>query len=209
MDAELIRKADNVMKMCAKVIHTLVMPDWRVPDTHTVTRTVLTGLEKLERLYPNMSDSRIVDFVVYQIYRYRDVIPNQGFGWSWFWCFTNNAVAKYKAQFIDDGGKTGINYYIDRWLESGGLSRANLLDIISHRDEESLAFYVDNPADEQIKVKWLNTPYGLVNCIKFTSGWSPKSQSCQQCQYEKDCVFYTQKKYPEIYRLRKESENKN
>ncbi len=208
MEVELIRKADNIMKMCAVVVHTLILPEWKVPDSHSTTRIVLSGLEKFGKLYPNMSEARIVDFVVYQLYRYREIIPSTNWGWSWSWCFSNNAVAKFKAQFIDDGGKVGINYYIDKWLESGGLSREKLLDIISERNDQSLSFYVDSPADEPIKKKYLNTPYGLVNCIKFTSGWSPKSESCSQCRYEKDCVYYTQRKYPEIYRLRKENENK-
>lgn len=189
--------------MMATVIRTAIKKDWKLPGgqyTHTV---INSGLERMRVLYPyeGMSDRRIVDFLVYQIYRCREVIASGG--WAITWAFSDNAVAKYKKQFIDEGGKVGMNYYIDRWLADNGMSRNMLTNILSP-SENSMKKYINPVHEEEIKARFFNKQAGYFLCQSSSTGWNPKSQYCPKCDYQNKCMKQTETKYPEITRLRKE-----
>lgn len=189
--------------MFQKVVKELVNKDWLLPATSTFV--VGNGIRNFGSLFPNgVSDGRIVDFVVYQIYRFRDLIAIKGSRWNITWCFSDKAIQKFKCQFLDSGGKAGMLYYIDQWLDEGGLNRGMLEGMICERKHHRLAKLIYISSEDSTKKRFLNTEMGLALCSRSTTGWTPKSPVCNSCNNAEKCMRITEKKYPELVRLRKE-----
>ena len=166
--------------------------------------------EALDSTTPyDFADDRVTDYVVYQIYRFRDLIPERGKGWNLTWCFSANAVDKFKKQFIDDNGKSGMNYYIAQWLQADGLDRGKLTEMLVDFREHRLAKFIYMPSEELTKKRFADTDIGFMLCMQATTGWSPLSAACQKCGHVEECIGYFEKKTPELIRLRKEYKTKN
>ena len=208
---ELKEKCSKIQKMIEGIVQVLIKRDWKLPGGPTVLTTIERGLNRMKVLYPysEMADDRIVDFVVYQLYRYRDIIGTFDKGWNLSWCFSDNAVQKYKKQFIDAEGKSGMNYYIDQWLQEGQLDRQKLTRQISDPQEHPMRKYVYMPSEEQIKKHSIKMDNGHVLCMMRTTGWSPFSETCKQCQHTDECIDYLEHNVPELLRLRREEINKS
>lgn len=186
-----------------KVVKKLIDKDWLLPVTANLN--IQLGILRFKDLFPGgMSDGRLVDFLVYQIYRFRDLIADKDSRWDMTWCFSENAVRKFKAQFLDAGGKSGMLYYIDQWLNEGGLSRDRLESMIAVKKEHRLAKLIYIEAEDFTKRRFFGTEMGFAMCIKSTTGWTPKSQVCASCVSASKCMEITEKKYPELVRLRKQ-----
>lgn len=170
--------------------------------------TIQNGIDGLKKTcYPTgMSEERITDFIVYQLYRKRNL-------WYRFYAsdlFSDYAISKYYAQFIGINKKTGMNYYIDLWLEEGKLSRRKITEMISLPKPSKLSGMVYMPSEEMIKRRFYNTDMGYMLCQNNTTGYSPRSVACSGCKFDEECEFVTKKKYPELMRLRKKDyENGN
>ena len=200
-------KIVRIASMIDKVIHTLITKELNISGKPYNLPTIAMGVQRLAALFPyvGMADERIVDFVVYQVYRYRDMIagyPNTR--WQLTWLFSDNAVAKYKSQFISADGKSGMNYYIDQWLHEGKLDRQMLSDMLADTTQHRLAKYIYQKGEEMTKKRFLNTETGLMLCLQSTTGWTPQSPTCQQCKYASRCMEESAKRYPEIIRLRQQ-----
>ena len=200
-------KCSKILKMIEAVVRVLIKRDWKLSGGPTVLPVIERGLERMKTLYPysEMADERIVDFVVYQIYRYRDIIGGFEKGWSLSWCFSDNAVQKFMKQFIDADGKSGMNYYIDQWLQDGQLDRQKLAKMIGEKKEHPLKKYVDMSSEEQIKRRSVTMEGGHVLCMMRTTGWSPFSETCKQCGHTDECIDYLEHSVPELLRLRREA----
>lgn len=185
------------------IIRTAIKKDWRLPGGAYSESVIGNGLERMRVLYPysGMSERRIVDYLVYQIYRCRSLIADGG--WTINWAFSDNAVLKYKKQFIDAGGKSGMNYYIDKWLEEYGMSREMLTKILAPPDN-SKKIYVNPVHEEEIKERFFNQEVGYYLCQTSSTGWNPKSKHCPKCKYQTRCMEDTERRFPEITRLRKQ-----
>ena len=198
-------KAICVSKVFTKVMNCLINKDWRFPKDPRALLIVEKGLEGLGKLYMcrDYADERIIDFVVYQIYRLRNLMESGNRNWNISWCFGNDALAKYKRQFIDPSGKTGINYYIDMWLSDGGLNRNILTSMIRPQKTNNAEKYVYLESEDHIKQRFLNTRNGYMLCQESTTGWTPLSPVCGKCTFFEECLSVTEIKYPEIVRYRK------
>lgn len=197
----------RIASMIDKVIHTQITNEFTIVGKPYNLPTIVRGVQRLATLFPyaGMADDRIVDFVVYQVYRYRDMIaeyPHTRWQLSWF--FSDNAVAKYKSQFLSEEGKSGMNYYIDQWLREGELDRQMLSDMLADPTQHRLAKFIYQEGEEMTKKRFLNTEMGMMMCLQSTTGWTPKSPTCQQCQYTSRCMEESAKRYPEIIRLRQQ-----
>lgn len=197
----------RIATMIDKVVHTLITKGCTINGKPYNLGILTRGVERLSALFPykGMADDRIVDFVVYQIYRYRDMIadyPNTR--WQLSWCFSNNAVEKYKAQFLSEDGKSGMNWYIDQWLKDGRMDRQMLADMLAEPTGHKLAKYIYIEAEECTKKRFLNTEMGYMLCLMSTTGWTPKSPTCKQCLNASQCMEESARKYPEIVRLRQQ-----
>lgn len=180
----------------------------KLPEGEQTLNTIDTGIKYIrKRLYPtSMADERITDFIVYQLYRKRD---------CWYNLYTSDmfddyAISKYYTQFVGPNKRPGMNYYIDLWLEEGGLSRHKITEMISAPKPNKLQGLVYMPSEELIKRRFYNTDNGFLLCQNNTTGYSPRSTACSGCKYDEECEYATKKKYPELLRLRKKDyENGN
>lgn len=196
----------KICRMFQFVVKELVRNDWLLPSA--TPRYVKNGIMNLSKLFAGeISDGRIVDFIVYQVYRYRDFIGIKGSSWNISWCFSDTAIKKFKSQFLDSKGKSGMMYYIDCWLEDGGLSRSVLRDMLADNGEHRLARYIYIVSEDVIKRRFKNTELGLQLCIQSTTGWTPQSPVCSNCSNMYRCAIVSEKKCPELIRLRKENQN--
>jgi len=193
--------------MLTALIKKTVDGRWQFPLGRYSEVLVKEGLLRLDKLFGvGFHHDRIVDFVVYQVYRFRDII--KGSDWKISWCFSDNAVAKYKAQFIDKDGKSGMNYYIDLWLSDNQLSRAKLSRMVEDKKVNPFKKFVYIESEDETKRRFHNTDVGFVLCQQATTGWSPKSPVCRSCVSKEKCLSATKEKYPELTRIRIESDGK-
>ncbi len=202
---ELQERTLRLSKMIETVIRRCIDPKWRFPGGPNLV-ALEVGVEALNKLWPyeGIADDRVVDYLVYQIYRTRENLE-RGYGWQPNFLFTDYSIEKYRKQFIDDSGKSGMNYYINRWLDESELSRSDLVKMIEEPKPNSMRKYIYMESEEQTKMRFLNTEAGFMLCQRSTTGWAPQSDTCKKCDYQKQCEQATAKRLPELVRLRKES----
>lgn len=174
---------------------------------------IYSGLDRMwSQLWPLsvLPSGRVVDFCVYQLYRFRDMIEQYpGTRWELRWCFSDGAVEKYRQQFMSEKGRSGINYYIDCWLRDGGLSRGVLVAMMGDPRSSRLEKFLYVGAEERTKQRFYNREAGKLLCWRATTGYSVLSASCRGCDYKKECEEHFKRFMPELMRLRCEKNNKN
>lgn len=202
---ELKDKTNKVKTMIETLIKKAVNPKWQFSGSGVVALKLQQGLEQLPGVFgmAGLDDSRIVDYIVYQVYRNRDWIE-QG-KWEVNNMFSPNSQAKYKHQFMSAEGKAGINYYINQWLEDCDLTREMLAAIIAPPKQNRLKDMIYQESEELIKMRWHNTDEGFALCQQSTTGWSPLSKACKECKNWVECGKQTKERFPELMRLRKEA----
>ena len=202
---ELQERTTKVRGRIETVIRHTGDPKWKYTQSGMAALQLQSGLELLPKLFGGVevADERVVDFIVYQIYRNRQYIENGR--WNPSWIFSNNALEKYKVQFMDEKGKSGMRYYIDKWLDEYELSRGQLVSMIAKQKPNPLRNMVYMESEEPIKRRFFNTEMGFVLCQQHTTGWSPLSDSCTKCNRWVECGKLTAEKYPELMRFRKEA----
>lgn len=155
------------------------------------------------RLWPTgMADDRITDYIVYHLYRRR----NLSFKFYATDLFSEHSVNKFYDQFLGPNKRTGMNYYIDEWLKDGGLSRKAITEMIAGPKPSKLEKFIYMPSEELIKQRFLNTELGYSLCQNNTTGWAPKSEMCGKCNFKEDCMAETSRKYPDLIRLRRKNQ---
>lgn len=194
--------------MIETLIRRTIEPKWRFTQSGAAALYLQDGLQRLPVLFgvADMNEGRIVDYVVYQVYRYRAYIA--GGSWQYTWLFSAAAMEKYRKQFLSSEGKSGMNYYIDQWLDEAELSRGALVAMIAKPKQSPLRGMVYLASEEPIKRRFLNTGDGLTLCQSSTTGWSPLSETCGRCDNRAKCEKMTAEKYPELVRFRKEAYGK-
>ncbi len=198
------QKTDRVAKIFARLVIKLD-PKFKLPGGGIGENVISNGLDELEKLFPmGMSDNRITDFMVYQVFRYVDNITGKSpTHFDWKWCWGKHAIAKYNNQYFGEGNPR-IDYYIDQWLSGLGIRRQMITDYIAGPKPNKWRQYIDMPSDELVKRRFHNTDAGLVLCSNKTLGWSPGSNACSECIHVSKCKEITEKRYPELLRLRLE-----
>ncbi len=199
------QQTERLVRLFSRVVFLTIDKKWRFPTMYR--GYAACGVARfMTRLYPldEEPSARIVDFVVYQIYRYRDMICDPSSRFQVTWCFSDNAIEKYRKQFIEDAGKSGMTYYINRWLSSFGINRDRLIEIMEPPRENPMRKFVYLACEDQSKSRFHNTEEGFLLCQSRTTGWTPKSEWCSSCDYEERCALATERKYPELFRLRQE-----
>jgi len=183
---------------------------FRLPGGGQAEAYIGRGLDLLEKSFPlGMSDNRIADYIVYQLYRYADNIAGvAATHFQYTWCFSENAVKKFHNQYFG-AGNPKIDYYIDKWLKDLGFDRDEVTAFITGPKPNKWRKYIEMPSEEMIKRRFHNTKNGLMLCSSSTMGWSPGSRACQECNYTKECKMTTGHRYPELLRLRTEEDGNN
>lgn len=190
--------------MIETVIRRTINPKWKFTQSGVVALYIQNGIQQLPGLFgvAEIDDERIVDYIVYQLYRLRSTIENGT--WKYIYLFSQSALNKFHNQFMTTDGKSGMNYYINQWLDEAELSRGLLTSMIAKPKSNPLKKMIYLPSEEQIKKRFLNTEVGLNLCQRATTGWSPLSETCSKCDYWVECGKMTAIKFPELMRLRKE-----
>lgn len=187
----------QTLKMFYEITSKLIHPRYRLPQGGEPTRVMRTALQRLEKKYGALTAQRVVDYIVCSAHAFKD----RGSSWKLNQVFGPKSMERFNS----DKGRV---YYENKWLESEGLSRASLLNMIVDRSEHPKAKFIFVPSEEGTKLRLLNREVGFIICQTSTLGWSPLSEACSECEFVEKCKQETQKKYPEIFRLRIEYVNK-
>ena len=199
---ELQKQAIRVLSIINKVIVELIDEKFKLPQSGISLQMTIEGVERLnKKLFPcsNMADERIVDFIVYSLYLKR----NTQYRFTVSQIFSEGLMRKYQKQFMSADGKSGMNYYINKWLGEGDLSRSQLTKMIEKPKPHKMSKFIYMESEELIKKRFFNTETGYMLCQRSTTGWSPRSQYCNKCKNVEQCIVTTEQKYPELVRLRK------
>lgn len=181
----------QTLKMFHEIAIKLIHSGYRFPQGGEPIRVMRTALQRVEKKYGALTAQRIVDYVVCSSYAFKERKAN--------WKLNQVFGPKSMERFNSDKGRM---YFEDKWLESGDLSRASLLNMIVDRSEHPKAKFIFVPSEEGTKQRLLNREVGFAICQTSTLGWSPLSAACSECDFVAKCKTETQKKYPEIFRLR-------
>ena len=201
---ELQDRTIKIRKLIETVVKRTIDPKWQFTQSGVAALYLQKGIEQLPTLFgiSDIDDERIVDYLVYQLYRQRGLLEKGS--WKYTYLFSQSALEKYHSQFLTEDGKSGINYYINQWLDEAELSRGQLTLMIAKPKPNPLKKMIYLASEEAIKRRFLNTESGLALCQQSTTGWSPLSEMCGLCDNWVECGKITAKKYPELMRLRKE-----
>lgn len=197
------KQAIRIRNMLNRVIVPLIGAQHTIPGGVVTLDMIEFGVKKInERLYPysDMACDRIVDYLVYHLYlrresKYRFTVGD---------LFGDYAIDKYRRQFMSENGKSGINYYINQWLDEDNLTRQILTAMIEEPKPHKMSKFIYMESEELIKKRFLNTDMGYMLCQTSTTGWAPRSATCQQCKNIEQCINVTSLKYPELVRLRRQ-----
>ncbi len=187
----------QTLKMFHEIVVKLIHPGYRLPQGGEPTRIMRTALQRVEKKFGVLTAQRIVDYVVCSSHAFKD----RGSDWKLNQVFGPKSMERFNS----DKGRV---HFENKWLASEGLSRASLLNMIVDRSEHPKAKYIFVPSEEGTKLRLLNREVGFAVCQTSTLGWSPLSAACSECNFVTKCKVETQKKYPEIFRLRIEYVNK-
>ena len=184
----------QLLKVIQKIAFELISSKFSVPQGGATTRVITQALERLEaKQGSQLSRERIIDYVVCSLYVFRE----RGTAWKINQAFGPKSVDRFDTN-------RGRRYYEDRWLSEANLSRGILLAMIIDRSDHPQARYIYMPMEEETKGRMLNSESGFLICQTSTLGWSPCSICCMECNNAERCKIETQKKFPEIFRLRTE-----
>lgn len=184
----------QTIKIFTRIAINLINPGFRFPNGGAATHIVTQALERLEKKCGGLSRERIVDYCVTSAYIFKD----RGTEWK-----INQVFGPKSTQRFDTD--KGRRYYEDRWLTSANITRADLLSLIEDKSQHPQAKYIYLPMEESTKRRLLNHEAGFLICQSSTLGWSPESECCSECKFTEECKIETNRKFPEIYRLRLEN----
>ncbi|MDR1089807.1 MAG: hypothetical protein LBL79_01915 [Prevotella sp.] len=187
------RQIKQVMTVYTEIMTRLVDKTFRFSQGGKTLRAISGFLDKFEKEYGIITRERLVDFCIYiaHIYRKREKRTIQQM-------FGSTSLDRFGES------KQGRVYYEDKWLSDGQLTRDYLYHLIADRKEHPQAKYIYVLSEEGTKKRLLNQKTGYLLCQTSTLGWSPASETCGQCMFKRECMKETQRKYPELYRIRSE-----
>lgn len=174
----------------------LISPTYKFNNGGANKRIIENFLNLLEKQFGAITCERLVDALISCIYIYREREK---------WTLRQILGPTVFKKTLEH--KHGVQFYQDKWLASGGLSRDGLVNLIKSRKEHPLHKFIYVPSEELTKKRQLNTNAGFILCQLSTLGWSPLSNACSLCNFMNECKIKTEEKYPEIYRLRTEYGN--
>jgi hypothetical protein len=187
------RQIKQVMTVYTEIVRRLVNKTFRFSQGGKTSRTISKFLNEFEKEYGIITKERLVDFCICTAHIYREREK-----WTIQQVFGPASLNRFRES------KQGKVYYEDKWLSDGQLTRDYLYNLIADRKEHPQAKYIYVSSEEGTKKRLLNQKVGYLLCQTSTLGWSTVSQACNQCVFVQDCMKETQRKYPELYRIRLE-----
>lgn len=197
--AKLEIKLRQIKKIYTTISKLGINPTFKFPEGGKATNTLKSFVSQFERRCcgDSWSPVRMVDYCIFQLHKNRN---SEYANINVLGSFGMTAITKYKSMSTKE--KT---YAEDKWLEEIGTSRQALRSLIKSDNRQHPHYkYVKMPSEESTKLRYHNTPMGMVLCDYSTLLWDPFSHACQTCEYVEDCKLKTSEYYPELYRLRQE-----
>lgn len=190
------RQINNFITVYTEIMKRLIDKQYTIRKGGENLKAIGNLFNNLSKEYGTVTGVRLVDFCIFSAYYYRNkpIQLKQAIG--------PTAVKK----FIQV--KAGMIYYQNQWLEDAELTRQKLYDMVIDRSEHPQAKYIYMSSEENVKNRMLNNEAGYFLCQTATLGWTPLSPSCNQCEFAEKCKRETQRKYPELYRIRLENGEK-
>lgn len=187
---QLIKKIKLVYKTIQKKV---INPAFQFSEGGITNQQISKVLSELIKQFGGVSDERVVDFCICAAYNFRQQKEFH----------IRSVFSKASVKRLSQQTKSH-RYYEDNWLSEKGINRKYLEDLIPHKKDHPLQKFVYMYSEEGTKRRMLNEKVGYILCQASTLGWSPLSESCSQCNFIEDCKQETQRKYPELYRIREE-----
>lgn len=181
----------QTMKLFTEIATKLISSSFKFSKGGAAYNTVAKALDGVEKKYGSLTKERVVDYCVSAAYPFRE----RGSDWKINQVFGPKSIERLNSD-------KGLRYYQDKWLARANITRSHLVSYLVDKSEHPQAQYEYLPMEEPTKSRMLNTHAGYLICQTSTLGWSPESESCSQCNYTEECKIETQKKFPEIFRLR-------
>jgi len=177
------------------MIRKTIDPAFKFSEGASTTRTLGKFIGAMEVAFGAVTPERLVDVCVFAVYRVKNV------GWNVKTAFSPKVVGSFQTSL------NGHKYYEDVWLKEHGLTRLSLVNMIADRREHPLAKYISPLSEEHTKLRNIGQRAGYIVCQVSTLGWAPSSKACGQCPFTSECKVETNRKYPELYRLRTQHGN--
>lgn len=196
------RLIKQIKSIYTEIAKRLIDPSFKFPDGGATKRKLSKWIKDFTTVCGGeINSSRIVDYCVFQLHKNRTAEFQQRLAPN---VFGKTALGKYKS--MSSREKT---YMENQWLSEANLTRAYLNSLISeHKKEHPLAKYIYMEAEESTKKRCLNTMAGYAICQVSTLRWSPFSETCNVCDYADKCQRETERRTPELYRIRIEKYGK-
>lgn len=189
------RLTKQIKTVFTEIIRNLVSPTFKFSEGGATQKTLANFITKVDKEFGSVTAERLVDICIFAAYRFRDT------RWTVKTVFGQATINNFRNR------KNGVKFYENKWLESKGLTRGYLVNLIADKREHPQVKYIYMPAEENTKKRYLGQRIGYLLCQSSTLGWSPLSEACCRCSFIRECQFETNRKYPEIYRLRIEYGN--
>ena len=173
--------------------------DYVFPTGGIIDRGIDNCTNLLTAHYGALSEIRMVDYCVYQMYRVSCMAPVNQSRWKVYHAFTPNAIDNFLSR------KKGGEYYENNWLSGYNITREQLVRYIDNRYVHPMAKFIYPEYEERTKKRAISTDAGYHICLLSTLLWTPHSKACTTCVNASKCKERTGRKYPELYRLRLES----
>lgn len=191
---ELIKDISQVFTF---LIRQKIRKEFRFPHGAVAERTMKSFIDRMcDRYGDELSNERLVDYCVCQIYAIDSFDENYIKRWNITHSFGKKALERF------EGTHSGIKYYEDKWLNKMNLSRINLVELIKDRSKHPLFKYVYLEFEDGTKQRIPNVEARLLICRMSTMLWSPFSPVCRACEADDRCKDILQRTNPELYRLR-------
>lgn len=197
------KKIKNVIQVFTIIMRQTVSPEFVFPGGGIAARCVTNCIEKLEKEYAGLSQERIVDYCICQVYAITRFPEDYIKRWKASHSFGEKALARFAR------AKQAHRYYEDKWLKANGLNRRFLLESILDKSKHPLYKYVYPEYEDNTKARICGTEAGYYICGISTLLWTPLSPICRTCVKAEKCKERTKKMYPELYRLREEPSKDN
>ncbi len=182
-------------RLFTRLVRTTLRADFVFPAGGRADRVLDACFDALAPV----SAERLADFCICQVHAI------SGFGAAYLrrWNVTHSFGKKAVGRYLQADRRR--RYHEDRWLKSFSLSRRGLAALAEDRSHHPFERFLYPEYEETTKRRLLSTEAGYAVCGMSTLLWTPFSPSCRRCVNARECRCRTAARYPELYRIRRET----
>lgn len=187
----------KITRVFTFLIRQQISPGFRFPEGAVSSRIIRACTNALQEQFSEaLSDERIVDYCVCQVYAISKFDEKYITRWNVSHSFGKKALERF------DCTHAGKKFYEDKWLKGLGVNRDDLIELIRDRSRHPLFRYVYPEFEDGTKKRIPDVEARFLVCRISTMLWSPFSPVCRACQASQRCQNILKRTNPELYRLR-------